>query len=372
MQLSGSGGFIMYSGSILAATITNFGLGVIEIRAGVVQVSPGILSLEAGSGGLFMGTHGTLIHTNGLITLHDGATFDQVGHALQGPDGGAVISQGAQLVGTNITMTLLSGTFTASQSIQIGTGASTMNCSVVVGTNPYPAEFGNLYVTNATHTAYIDVNGLSNTLTLDGGFLEVDNLYLTNGGTFIDNGGTLVYTQPYQLANGATVAISGSAVTTSNNFTLGAATGGFATNTVVVNGGGALRHQQCHSWHWQRWCDLTNGSGTGVVTVTNATLSATIINLGSMTGGLGSLVVQSNALVTVGSMINAVSGSMLIPSSIIVTGGVLTATNGATRLGSTGSAQMTISNGTVTLQRLDPRLDQWFGHRAHSTCVPAT
>ena len=136
--------------------------------------------LDSGADGLSMGA-GTLIHTNGLITFtasgcdesRDRSPHIDLSHSMT-PLAAAVISQGAVLNGAGVTMSLLAGTFTpASQSIQIGTGApDELLGRSGDGGRLSPDNLGSLYVTNATHTAYIDVNGLSNTLTLDGGFLE--------------------------------------------------------------------------------------------------------------------------------------------------------------------------------------------------------
>jgi ethanolamine utilization microcompartment shell protein EutS len=88
------------------------------------------------------------------------------------------------------------------------------------------------------------------------------------------------------------------------------------------------------------------------VTVSNATLAATTINLGSSAGGVGLLTLQSNAVVTVGADLNVVSGSLGSTSIVSVTGGSLLVTNGTVRIGAVGNGQMTISDGTHTINQI--------------------
>ncbi|HWX20171.1 MAG TPA: immunoglobulin domain-containing protein [Candidatus Binatia bacterium] len=96
----------------------------------------------------------------------------------------------------------------------------------------------------------------------------------------------------------------------------------------------------------------SSGPSFAVATISNATLSAGTLNVGSSAGGLGSLVIQSNAVVNVSSNITIVSSSLSSTSSISISGGSLIASNGLVQIGPTGSGQLLISGGSHTLRQL--------------------
>jgi len=86
----------------------------------------------------------------------------------------------------NGVLTIPGGQVTAFDKLVVGDCASNAVGQITV-------NGGTLYVTNATHTGYLDLR--SGTLTLSGaGVLVVDRLVMTNTcGVFVRNGGTFVY-----------------------------------------------------------------------------------------------------------------------------------------------------------------------------------
>ena len=131
---------------------------------GAVNVAGGSLAVTNAS--IFIGNGG-----GGQMTISDGSAL--AGDVYVGFNTG---SQG--------TLTVAGGVETISSSLVIG------NCaSGAVGVVSMAG--GNLYVTNAAHTAFIDVR--NGQLVLSGGVLQADTLVMTNGcGVFIRSGGTLI------------------------------------------------------------------------------------------------------------------------------------------------------------------------------------
>src|ERR1035438_8880214 len=120
---------------------------------------------------------------------------------------------------------------------------------------------GALYVTNAGGTAVTTLNGGS--LRQGAGVFKTDNLILTNGGS----------------------------VLTISNYVVGSTAG--TTNTVTITGGTLIVTNAALGIGNDG--TTTNGAGIGSATFSNAIVAATTLNIGSTAGGLGSLVVQSNA-----------------------------------------------------------------------------
>jgi hypothetical protein len=205
-----------------------------------------------------------------------------------------------------------------------------------------------MYVTNASHSAYVNIASNSS-LTLDGGLLQLDNLILTNGGIFNDLAGTLIFSNSFQLENGGGVTLSNSTITTTNNFTI--AVSQSSTGFLAVVDGGALNVTNA-TLGIANDGSLTNGAGSGLVTVSNASLTASTINLWSTAGGSGAFIVQSNSVANVDSNLTVVSGSLSTTSMVTVAGATLSVTNGTIAIGPSGSGRMTISGGSVTARQI--------------------
>jgi hypothetical protein len=264
--------------------------------------------------------------------LTDGGTLQVSSSAIQ-------VDGVMKLDGTGSLFDFISGWASVSNLV-IGS-ATSANCLVTV-------EGGaSLFVTNLLGTAYLDV-AHGGSLTLNGGFLQAGGLMLTNGGAFNDLAGNLNLSGPFQVERGGSVTLSNALVTTPFNFTLGSLTG--STGTLQVLDGGFLGVEGT--------LDIglngsgTQGAGVGTVTVSNAALATTTINLGNNAGGVGGLLMQSNALVIINSSLNVISGSMSATSVVTVLGGQIMANNVSARIGQVGSGRMEIFGGNVVLRRL--------------------
>ena len=196
--------------------------GTVTVNSGTVQVQGSMtLGFDLGATGRVFVTGGTLTVTNGIIDLAD---FD-AGFGELNVSNGAVLAQ-IMLVG-NVAGGL--GRFNL-------TGGKTMVsaglANVVVGNCAAGASGivnvsgGALYVTNATHTAYIDVR--NGTLTISGsGAVVVDKVVMTNTcGHLVRLGGTLSY---ISLNLGPALDADGDGLSNANEQSRG--TDPFATDT---------------------------------------------------------------------------------------------------------------------------------------------
>lgn len=100
-----------------------------------------------------------------------------------------------------------------------------------------------------------------------------------------------------------------------------------------------------------------NGGGTGSLVVSNTTLNASVLILGSMNFGAGMLTVQSNSTVNISSNITLVSSSLSITSTMTLNGGTFNAANSVAQIGSAGNGVLTVSGGSNTFYQilLNPR-----------------
>jgi hypothetical protein len=243
-----------------------------------------------GSGGIIQMSGGTLINTNNPLVLggQGDGTFNMSGGSVQAL--GFLIGNAA---GSQGNLAISGGNVLVSSNILVGNAAVTNPCGIVVSSNSAYGTVGGLTVTNAAGNAFIGVahNG---SLTLKGGILHVDNLILTNGGTFTNLSGTFELAPALTVDNGGSVVLAGGV----NHF----------------DGG---------------------------------------VTLGSTNGGTGSLTLLSNSQVTVSANFTAVSGNTNAPSIVtVLSGSSLTASNGTMTIGSSGSGLMTISGGTVRAQKI--------------------
>jgi hypothetical protein len=295
---------------------------------------------------------GQFIQTNGFIYL---GTNGGNGRFIELPDHQALALTRGVFVGNEDGSggTLqISSTFVVSEFLKIGTDHDFGQGAGAVGVfgpaySLLPGQ-GQLYVTNASHTAYIDLIRGGVLQLYGGGFAQVDNLILTNGGTLIANAGTLLCSNVVNLENGANVTVTNGLLSAPTNVIVGAFNG--STGTVFVIGGtlaatnGVLGLGNDGT--------STNGMGTGTATVTNGALLAQSLLLGSTAGGSGTLTVQSNAVVTVNSNMSVVSGSLLSTSSVLVANGSLMATNGLVQIGASGSGLLALSGGITTISQI--------------------
>jgi hypothetical protein len=167
--------------------------GILTVYGGTTQLSS---YLQVGGfgfsgGGVFV-NGGQLVVTNGEIMAEVGAsiavsggllvanyiTLDDysLGEGIYNPVTGTSSVQG--------TLAINGGSVTASTGITLGVCASNFVGQIAM-------EGGQLIVTNAAHTGFIDVR--NGQLVLSGGVLQVDKLVMTNScSSFIHTGGTLI------------------------------------------------------------------------------------------------------------------------------------------------------------------------------------
>jgi hypothetical protein len=158
---------------------------------------------------------GTMTIAGGAMSILSRLTIGHLGSPMST---GAVWITGGQLTMVSQTaiignsgvgqMTMSNGTVTATSvivgnngsnpgTLTVAGGAMTVLSGLTVGncaggmTGIVTITGGNLYVTNATHDATLDVR--NGRVTLNGGLLQVDKLVMTNScGLFIRGGGTLI------------------------------------------------------------------------------------------------------------------------------------------------------------------------------------
>jgi hypothetical protein len=262
----------------------------------------------------------------GLADPNSSGTFSIDGAQVSMPELHMV--QGAGMVNVangmlTVPIVSIGETSTATGALNISGGTTLISTSLTVGNDYFASASvsltgGALYITNVAHTATTIINGGS--LLLGAGDFETDNFILTNGGSAI--------------------ALS--------NFLVGRTTG--ATNTLAISGGSTLILTNATLGLGNN--GTTNGAGTGIASIADATLNVTTLNLGSIAGGLGRLTLQSNALLNVQSNLTVVSGSLMATSSITFNGGSFTAANGLTQIGSSGNGLLTVSGGNHTFRQI--------------------
>ena len=160
------------------------------------------------------------------------------------------------------------------------------------------------------------VNGGS--LILGTGTFQTDNLVVTNGGV-------VQHTQTYQVDNG-TVTVAGGSEQLSSNLVVG--TTANSTGTVAVTGGQLIVTNGIIGVGNSG--TLTNGSGVGLMTVSNGTVLANQILVGSSAGGEGQLTIQSNGLVN---LVGSNAELVVDGPCVYVDGGSLDIVNGIFEIG---------------------------------------
>jgi len=187
----GQGALIVSNGTVQAdQTFAGNGVG----GSGVLTIAGGnFLSDSTLVLGEFPPSTGTVWVTSGVLALTNNfSSADIFTH-----DGIAqlTVSNGQLIVDVVLIASLSNvgqGTFT------FAGGTTIVNTNLVLGNTCFKGkgnvviDGGSLFVTNASHTAVLDVN--NGTLELDSGTLVVDKLVMTNScGQFVRTGGTLVY-----------------------------------------------------------------------------------------------------------------------------------------------------------------------------------
>jgi hypothetical protein len=186
-EYTGGGAITVEDGSFLAREIiigTEFqSSGELTINGGTTQLSS-YLQIGSGSpynedGGDVSVNGGQLIITNGEIIVQTESSVIVTGGLLAAN----YIDLNSGYIGTG-SLSINGGSVTASTGITLGDCANNAFGYVTV-------DGGQLIVTNAAHTGFIDVQ--NGQLALSGGLLQVDKLVMTNTcSQFIHTGGTLI------------------------------------------------------------------------------------------------------------------------------------------------------------------------------------
>lgn len=257
-------------------------------------------------------------HSRGTLSIDGGQVSMPELHIVQGT-GTVNVAKGT----LTVPVVSIGETNTANGKLNITGGATLISSSLTARSNSLfspsiSVTGGALFVTNAAHSATTTMNGGS--LNLGAGVFTTDHLIITNGGT----------------------------VTAISNFLLGTTVG--VTNTLALSGGGTLILTNATLGLGND--GTTNGAGTGIASIANASVRVTTLNLGSTAGGLGLLTLQSNSALHVESNLTVVSSSLAVTSSITFNGGSFIASNGVTQIGSSGSGLLTIAGGNHTFRKI--------------------
>jgi uncharacterized repeat protein (TIGR03803 family)/T5SS/PEP-CTERM-associated repeat protein len=228
---------------------------------------------------------------------------------------------GVLTLGTNAAMVVNNSAVLGTNSVNVGN--TTASSSLVVSNG------GSLIVTNGSGTGSVVVNGGS--LILGTGTFKTDNLVVTNGGV-------VQHTQTYQVDNGSITVAGGSEQAGSN---LVAGTSANSTGTVTVTDAGQLVVTNGVIGIGNSGT-LTNGSGVGSMIVSNGTVLANQILLGSSVGGQGQLTIQTNGLVSL-----VGTNAELVANDVLVDGGELYMPNSILYCGNTHTGTVTIVDGTA-------------------------
>ncbi len=307
--------------------------------SGTLRITNSDVQVDGVSGGSLI-IDGRLALDSGSIVVTNAKIY--IGNTIGG-SAQMTVSNGTVLAGV-VLLPNFSGIISNTSTLTIAGGSMSATNMVIGGGNAnngiLTVTNGTLAVTNAAHTASFDFNAGTLTL-LAGGSILVDSFIITNAQAHFSNlGGAFIVTGPAQVNQG-TVTISGGTAQTQSNLVIGATAN--STGTVSVTGGtlvvtnGVLGIGNDGT--------TTNGFGVGQMTVSNATVLASTILLGSTAGGRGSLTIQSGGVVSLPG-----SNSLLSVNSLTVLGGalpvgVLDIVNGTIKVGVVSNGTMTVSGG---------------------------
>ena len=232
------------------------------------------------------------------------------------------------VLGTNGAMVVNNSAVQSANSVSIGNPSASSSLVLSNG--------GSLIVTNGIGTGSVVVNGGS--LILGAGTFKTDNLIVTNGGA-------VQYTQTYEV-NIGTVTVAGGTVQAGSNLVIAATAN--STSTVLVVGGTLVATNGTLSVGNDG--TITSGGGVGLVTVSNGTLLATTILLGSSAGGQGNLILGAGGTISCPAGTNCLISINSLGFDQI--GGDLVWANSTLECGVTSPGDYSVSNGTANFQDL--------------------
>lgn len=181
LGLSGAGEWVLTNGSVAVANLYEGllgGTGTLTIAGGSFTVMSN--AIIGGASSTVWVTGGQLLTPNGTFVLGN------YGPSSMTVSGGVAVAREMIISSNNTAAGVLSisgGQVTVFDSLVVGDCASNAIGQITV-------NGGTLYVTNATHTGYLDLRG--GTLTVSSGALVADKLVMTNScGRFVKNGGSV-------------------------------------------------------------------------------------------------------------------------------------------------------------------------------------
>lgn len=226
VQAPGARAYIWVTGGELTATNGTTTLAAALPSTGVMTVSNGLVRLKDMNVALPEGARGTLSIAGGEVDLSGVLKLAPNPSSFNAPVGTLFVS-GGQLAASGV----LAGSIPSSQANAGSTGIVS-----VIG--------GNLTVTNASHTATIEMR--NGTLTINSGRVNTDGLVLTNssssiqfnGGTLSTKGTTVNNGSQFTVGNGASAAtlnMQGGAHSFSNGLTISSNAVLKGTGTIYAN-----------------------------------------------------------------------------------------------------------------------------------------
>ena len=165
--------------------------GALILSSGVIVLNSNLVVGSTEPGGAYVSVSGgQLVVTNGSMMLSSGPAF------LPTPPANLIVTNG-QVLAKDIELGSPLSFGSSAGTINLSGGSVTVSASITLGdcaTNSFGyliQNGGQLFVTNASHNAFVDVR--NGQLELDGGVLQVDKLVMTNTcSQFIHTGGTLI------------------------------------------------------------------------------------------------------------------------------------------------------------------------------------
>ncbi len=347
--LNGTGTLTIQGGEMVSFSISvgnNSGSqGTLNLSGGTLQFAnciPGAFDLEVGGA---PGALGTVLVTGGTLIAQDAPTLLGVGGAGEMTVTGGTVLMISLRIGSNPgsdgTLTVSgSGYLESSDFIEAGVLGGTTGTVWVTG--------GTLVVTNGL--GFINIGSAS--LTLSNGSVLCSSLAISTNiqsqGTLTVSGGTLTVLS--QLNGSTTLAtnfqafvhITGGTVNIGTNTQFGAGIG--STDALQVVGGQLIVTNGVIGIGNDG--TSTNGVGVGHMMVSNGTVLASTILLGSSAGGHGDLTISSGGTVDFG-FSSAGTNTALVANDLTVDGGELILTNGTIYGGQTHPGGVTLSNGLI-------------------------
>ncbi len=309
---------------------------------GVINVSNSAVSIDGTLGGLLNVTAGSVNLGGGLIDCST-VTITKIGNA-NGSSGTLILNGG-----TMLAQQLKFGAAVGSQGA-LNQSNGLLNCSSLVSLGDSLNSTGIVFLAGGQLIATNDITKVGNIgcgqMTIAGGSANFAFLNLGenagSAGTLLVTGGLLVLTPRTtndwlgvgNFGNGQLTICGGtnlllSALHVADNIS--------STGIVSVTGGQlTVTNALCAIGRY----------GVGQMTISNATVLTADISVGRHDGAIGTLTLQTNAVLT---QLDDLSVARFANSvgHVVMTGGVLSLANSDIRVGRGGSGDMTLSNGTA-------------------------